>query len=56
MEKYDGQAGPAIVFSHIVFYTVEGLRNPTACKQMQYSKQTYPSVFCFVQNCNHIKA
>ena len=24
------------------FYTVGGLRNPTACQQMQYSKQTYP--------------
>ena len=24
------------------FYTVEGLRNPTACQQMQYSKRTYP--------------
>ena len=42
MGKYDGQACLAIVFSHIVFYTVGGLRNPTACQQMQYSKQTYP--------------
>ena len=42
MGKYDGQACLAIIFSHIVFYTVEGLRNPTACQQMQYSKRTYP--------------
>ena len=37
MGKYDGQACLAIVFSHIFFYTVGGLRNPTACQQMQYS-------------------
>ena len=36
MGKYDGQACLAIVFSHILFL------HPTACQQMQYSKQTYP--------------
>ena len=42
MGKYDGQACLAIVFSHIVFYTVGGLRNPTACQQIAVFKTNIP--------------